>query len=532
MTAPAPLVGIGYRHPIGDWICAHLDCFDVLEVTVDHYLYGGSQIRGAIEALARRIPIVAHGVRLSLGTDAALDEGYVREVAHAVRLLRAPRYSEHLAFTNVPGLDLANLLPLPKTPELADWVADKVRRVRSLLPVPFDLENISYLFDWPDSSMTDRQFLTAVCKAADVGILLDVENVYVNACNHDFDAVAMLAEIPAGLVRGMHIAGGFSSGEVLVDGHDHSVPEGALDLLGRALARFRPDTLVLERDDRIEAFDEILADVARIRECVARHPEEAGPRTPAPSPHSPRALVDLPLIERQRALLVFLTNPRAARDAVALAGLDSNRLRLVRDLSVEKRLDKIRASFPITLNRLDQPLDALCADFAAEFPPYDIGRAENAQQFAAYLVGLWERTPPYHAYLPDVVKIELAMTLARRAFNDTAAEPPRNARPAVRRTPSTQLLRCDHDVRPLFGPSPGAGKPTPREVWLAVLPPAPGEESASVTPRVLEISAELHAALLALTEWQPYDGTDPLGIGAPPEIAERLIDVGVLEVAS
>lgn len=532
MRAPAPLVGIGYRHPIGDWICAHLDRFDVIEVTVDHYIHGGSQIRSALESLARRIPIVAHGVGLSLGTDAPLDEAYVREIAHVLRLLRAPRYSEHLAFTRVPGLDLANLLPLPRTPDVVAWAAGKARRVRSLLPVPFDLENISYLFDWPDASMTDGQFLTAVCEAVEAGILLDVENVYVNARNHDLDAVATLAELPAALVHGIHIAGGCSSDKVLIDSHDHSVPDGALDLLGRALARFRPGTIVLERDDRIDAFDEILADVARIRACVTR--SGGAPDLPAPAPRAlrpPAAVADLPLIERQRALLEFLTRHRAAADAPALAGLDSSRLRLVRDLSIEKRLDKIRAAFPITLARLDQPPDTVFADFVAECPPRDIGRAENARQFATYLVGLWRHAPPRQACLPDVLKVELAMTLARRAFNDAARAPPDDARPAVRRTPSMQLLQCDHDVRPLFDPSSGSDKPAPRRAWLAILPPASGD-GASVTPRVIEISAELHAALMALTEWRPCDPTDPLGIGAPPEIGDRLIELGVLEVAS
>ena len=526
MTSPAPLIGIGYRHPIRDWIRAHLDRFDVLEVTVDHYLYGGPQIRSALEALARRIPIIAHGVRLSLGTDAPLDEAYVREVAHVLRLLRAPRHSEHLAFTRVPGLDLANLLPLPRTPELADWVADKAGRVRSLLPVPFDLENISYLFDWPDTSMTDGQFLTTVCKAADVGVLLDIENVYVNAHNHGSDPAAMLAEIPAELVRGMHIAGGFSSGAMLIDSHDHSVPDGALDLLGRALARFRPDTVVLERDDRIEAFDEILADVARIRDCVARCPETAAPRPPAPPPRLAPPPVNVPLIERQRALLEILTNPRAADGADALTGLDPSRPRMVRALSRATRLANIRAAFPLTLDRLGQPLDTLLAEFVADFPPYDIGRAENARQFAVFLSKLWERQPPPYAYLRDIVKIELALTLARGAFGETAPEPPQNALPAIRRTASTQLLHCDHDVRPLFDPSSGSSEPKPREAWLVVVPPAPGGESGSTMPRVLEVSSELHAALLALTEWQAFDGAGSLGIGAPPTVARGVIYAG------
>ncbi len=379
--------------------------------------------------------------------------------------------------------------------------------------------------------MSDGEFLRAVCKAAGTGILLDVENVYVNAHNHGFDANTTLAEIPAGLVRGMHMAGGSDVGAVLVDSHDHAVPDGALDLLGRALARFRPDTVVLERDDRIEEFDEILADVERIRSCLARPPEHTGQQSSSPNLVSGRAPDAVPLIERQRALLAFLTNPRAALGAVPLAGLDDDRLRLMRDLSVGKRLDKVRSCFPVTLAHLDEPLEPLCADFVIDFPPYDIGRAENAQQFSAFLAQRWERTPPRRAYVRDLVRIELALTLARRPFEDGAAGSTPAARPAVRCSPGAQFLHCSHDVRALFDQAPDAFEPVKREVWLVVLPPARGDEHADGTPRILEVSAELYAALLPLDEWRPFDGADPLGIGAPEEVAEHLLDLGILEVA-
>ncbi|MGN6453843.1 MAG: multinuclear nonheme iron-dependent oxidase [Steroidobacteraceae bacterium] len=535
MTRAAPLVGIGYRHPIGDWISAHLDRFDVLEVTVDHYLHGGPGVRTALEMLAGRIPLVAHGVGLSFGTDAPLDEAYVREVARVVERLGAPRYSEHLAFTRVPGLDLGNLLPLPKTPDVAAWAAEKVRRVRDLLPVPFDLENISYLFDWPDSVLTDAEFLCAVCEAAGAGIVLDVENMHVNAHNHCFDARAALATIPAALVRGMHMAGGFRSGPILVDSHDHAVPEDALTLLAHALARFQPDTVVLERDDNLDAFDEMLNDVARIRACL-----RAPRREPVPS-SSPRnyfsrsevAHMDAPLIERQRALLAFLTTPRARLDdGSPFAALDETRLRLVRDLSLGKRLDKVRSVFPVTLAYLDESFEELCVEFAIAFPPYDIGRYENAELLAEFLSGRWRERPPRRAYMRDLVQIELALVRARRPFSPGGDGTAPQRRPAIRRSVAVQLLECGYDVRPLFEPEPREEEPEPRPVCLAVMPPVSGDGAAGGTPRVLELSPELHEALTALAVWRPFDPVDPLGTGAPVEVAARLVAIGLLEVVA
>src|SRR5258708_1238199 len=178
MGGQLPAVGIGFRAAIADWTRDNLDRFDALEITVDHCLAGSTSLRAAIFDLVGRIPLTAHGVGLSLGTDAPLDLAYLDRVAVVVERLEAPAYSEHLAFTRVPGRDTATLLPLPKTEAVAESIIAKVRTVRSRVPVPFLLENITYLFDWPDSSMSDAEFLSLICRETGAGILLDIENVY------------------------------------------------------------------------------------------------------------------------------------------------------------------------------------------------------------------------------------------------------------------------------------------------------------------------------------------------------------------
>lgn len=270
-----PAVGIGYRSAIADWTLEKLDCFDVLEITVDHCISGSKTARSAIFDLVGRIPLTAHGVGLSLGTDAPLDLAYLDRVAAVVERLEAPAYSEHLAFTRVPGRDTATLLPLPKTEAVAESVIAKVRTVQSRVPVPFLLENITYLFDWPDATMSDAEFLGLICRETGAGLLLDIENVYLNASNHGFDPYEFIDSLPPGLVREMHMAGGITIRDdslarpLLADSHSHPVPDAAIDLLGHALARQTPSVIILERDDRLDAVDEILDDVARIRECVA-----------------------------------------------------------------------------------------------------------------------------------------------------------------------------------------------------------------------------------------------------------------------
>ena len=269
-------VGIGYRSALAAWTSTHLDRFDVLEITVDHCIYGGAAQRAEIFDLVGRIPLNAHGIGLSIGTDAPLDLAYLDEVADIVERLRAPTYSEHLAFTRVPDRDLGNLLPLPRTEAVAEMVVAKVRAVQARIPAPFLLENISYVFDWPDSHLSDAAFLNMICRETGTGLLLDVENLYLNATNHGFDPYGFLDELSPGLVREVHMAGGIAvpdaslSKPFMADSHSHPIPPETLDLLDRVLARHAPASIILERDDRLDAVDEILDDVARIRARVSR----------------------------------------------------------------------------------------------------------------------------------------------------------------------------------------------------------------------------------------------------------------------
>jgi uncharacterized protein len=284
--AARPAVGIGYRTVIDAWTRQNLAHFDVLEITVDHCMFGGEATRAAIYDLVGRIPLTAHGIGLSIGTDEPLDLAYLDQVASVVERLEAPNYSEHLAFTRVGERDLARLLPLPKTEEVAESIIAKVRTIQSRVPVPFLLENIAYVFEWPERELSDVEFLTLICRETGAGILLDVENLYLNGYNHGADPYAFIDALPAGTVREVHVAGGetvrdnWQGGDFLSDSHNHPIPDETLDLLEYTLARHAPAAIVLERDDRIEAVDEIMDDLAQVRarlaaRCENEHGESA-----------------------------------------------------------------------------------------------------------------------------------------------------------------------------------------------------------------------------------------------------------------
>jgi len=272
-TGARPLVGVGYRSILDEWIRNNLNRFEVLEVTVDNFKVGGEASQAAIVDLVGQIPLTAHGIGLSIGTDGPLDFAYLDEIAAIIDRVRATAYSEHLAFTQVPGYSLGNLLPLPSTEAVAESVIAKVRCIQSRISVPFLLENITYLFQWPDSDLSDAEFLNLICSETGSGLLLDIENLYLNASNHGVDPYAFLDALPPGLAKEMHLAGGVTVREsfleqpFLADSHSHRVPDGAWDLLEYALVRQKPHSIIIERFD---AVDEILDDVTHLRTRIDR----------------------------------------------------------------------------------------------------------------------------------------------------------------------------------------------------------------------------------------------------------------------
>jgi uncharacterized protein len=272
---PYPGVGIGYRTAIAQWTHEHLDEFDVLEITVDQCIDGGRVVRSAIYDLVGRIPLTAHGLGLSIGTDGPVDEAYLDKVAEIVERLEVPAYSEHLAFTRVPGRQLDILLPLPKTEAMAASIVTKVRHIQSRIPVPLLLENISYLFDWPDSIFSDADFLNLICGETQAGLLLDLENLLLNSRNHAFDPYEFLDRLTLGIVKEVHLAGGITVEEpflarpCFVDSHSHPVPDEALDLLQYTLTRQTPAYIIIEREGRLDASWELIDDVARVRARLA-----------------------------------------------------------------------------------------------------------------------------------------------------------------------------------------------------------------------------------------------------------------------
>ena len=260
-----PSVGLGLRRGLlKDLQAAPAGDFDFLEVAPENWIGVGGAHGAALRELAERYPLSCHGLSLSLGGPAPLDSGFLQEVRVFLDHHRVEHYSEHLSYCSDDG-HLYDLLPLPFTEEAVHHVAARIRQSQDILGRRLAVENVSY-YAAPRQDMDEVTFTNAVLREADCDLLLDVNNVYVNAINHGFDPRDFLARIEPGRVVGMHVAGHFDESDSLkIDTHGASVKPQVWSLLAEAYARFGAQPTLLERDFNFPAFAELVAELQTIR---------------------------------------------------------------------------------------------------------------------------------------------------------------------------------------------------------------------------------------------------------------------------
>lgn len=264
-----PSVGLGLRRGLlKDLQAARAGDFDFLEVAPENWIGVGGAHGAALRELAELYPLSCHGLSLSLGGPAPLDVGFLQEVRVFLDHYNVPLYSEHLSYCSDDG-HLYDLLPLPFTEEAVHHVAARIRQSQDILGRRLAVENVSY-YAAPRQDMDEVSFTNAVLREADCDLLLDVNNVYVNAINHGFDPQTFLAGIEPRRVVGMHVAGHFDESDRLkIDTHGASVKPQVWALLAEAYARFGAQPTLLERDFNFPAFSELVDELQTIRHLQA-----------------------------------------------------------------------------------------------------------------------------------------------------------------------------------------------------------------------------------------------------------------------
>ena len=263
--------GLGLRrehyHDIIDGPPADVDW---LEVLTENYLVDGGKPLRFLDRIRESYPMAMHGVSLSIGSTAPLNLDYLRRVRELADRIEAAWISDHLCWTGVGGTNLHDLMPLPFTEETLRHVASRVRQVQEVLGRQILLENVSSYVTYAHSIVPEWEFLSALAEEADCFILLDVNNSYVSARNHGFDAVTYIEGIPVDRVRQIHLAGHFDRGDVIIDTHDRPVIPAVLDLYEFAARRFGPVPTMIERDDDIPALDVLVAELSVVRQIGER----------------------------------------------------------------------------------------------------------------------------------------------------------------------------------------------------------------------------------------------------------------------
>jgi uncharacterized protein len=238
------------EHPAVDWF----------EVISENFMVAGGNPRRVLRRVRERYPVVLHGVSMSIGSVDPLDPKYLDALAALAAETEPAWISDHLCWSSVGGHFSHDLLPLPYTEEALAHVVERVLRVQDRLKRQMLVENVSSYVTFTQSTLTEWQFLAELCQRADCGLLLDVNNVFVSAYNHGFDARTFIDAIPVGRVGQIHLAGHSDYGTHLLDTHDHAVCDGVWELYKRAVRRFGRVATLVEWDDHIPPFAEVLAE--------------------------------------------------------------------------------------------------------------------------------------------------------------------------------------------------------------------------------------------------------------------------------
>ncbi|NUS60397.1 MAG: DUF692 domain-containing protein [Lysobacter sp.] len=267
--------GLGLRRALlPELLAMEQGAVDFLEVAPDNWIGVGGRFGEQLDQLAARFPISAHGLSLSLGGVEPLDMDLLRRTRAFNERHGVVMYSEHLSYTSDDG-QLYDLMPIPFTDEAVKHVAARIRQVQDVLGRRIAVENVSY-YAAPFQALAEVDFINAVLAEADTDLLLDVNNLYVNAMNHGYDAEDFLARLPGDRIAQYHIAGHFDEDiDLKVDTHGAPVKADVWMLLESAYRRFGVKPTLLERDFNFPPLAELLAETGRIRSIQSVYADRA-----------------------------------------------------------------------------------------------------------------------------------------------------------------------------------------------------------------------------------------------------------------
>lgn len=279
--------GVGLRTVHFPYILEQWPSIDWFEIISENFMIPGGRPLHVLDQIRARYPVVMHGVSLSIGSTDPLDDDYLHRLRTLAARVQPAWISDHLCWSSTGRHSLHDLLPLPQNAESVRHVVDRIKRVQDFLGARILMENVSTYLEFTHSTMPEWEYLSAIADGADCGILLDVNNIYVSSFNHDFDPAEYVRNIPIDRVGQFHLSGHSNMGTHIIDTHDHAIINAVWDLYEQAVARFGAVSTLIEWDDHIPPFDQLVEEVDRAKQRFGNmlEPIARGDTGPVPATH-------------------------------------------------------------------------------------------------------------------------------------------------------------------------------------------------------------------------------------------------------
>ncbi|MBL7480452.1 MNIO family bufferin maturase [Legionella bononiensis] len=260
--------GLGLRPNYYEEILSRKPDLDWFEILTENYLVPGGKPLYYLDKIRQDYSIVMHGVSLSLGSSDVLDMDYLHQLKNLANRIEPVWISDHLCWTGVDNLNVHDLLPVPYTDEAINHIVSRIQQIQEFLGRAILIENVSSYLTFKQSEMTEWAFLSEIVKKSGCYILLDVNNIYVSSVNHQFNPLDYIHSVPADRVAQIHLAGHSNHGDYIIDTHDAPVIQPVWDLYADTIQRLGPVSTMIERDDNMPPFDELLNELDHARLIV------------------------------------------------------------------------------------------------------------------------------------------------------------------------------------------------------------------------------------------------------------------------
>ena len=265
--------GLGLRKDHYETVLSELPPVDWLEILSENYMVDGGKPLHYLTRIREHYPMVMHGVSMSIGSVEPLNWDYLKQLRALITRVEPEWISDHLCWTGTNGINLHDLMPLPYTEEAIQHVVNRVEQVQDYLGRRILLENVSSYVSYRDSQISEWEFLREVAERADCLILLDINNIYVSAFNHNFDPQLYLQAMPTERIYQFHLAGHTRQDDLIIDTHDQPVSDPVFELYASAVKRFGKVSTMIERDDNIPPLADLLHELDQVRQIAAQQLE-------------------------------------------------------------------------------------------------------------------------------------------------------------------------------------------------------------------------------------------------------------------